>query len=165
MKNFIIWVIVAVMGGCAVNVSAQAKKSGATKPVVATKPYKGEFQSASTAGAYVYGNINLYEPDIEGTPAMMWDSAIGALAACEGPVGTYGIIENREPGASQTYYIVKVESLDTLAPAIWLYGKGWPAGNEPVIVGINSAHNGGTITMSDWMGGDYFDNVRLTRKK
>lgn len=159
---------------CVMPADAQARKGSkaktthrVSKPAAAAKPLLGTFRVSSPDGSYTVAEINLYEKTIDGFPAVEWNEATGELNEVKGddPVKVYGYIENRIPGITDTYYIINVESAEGPEPNIWIIGDKWNAEMDPIRVAVDYDSKKGTITLGDWVGGDYFDNVTLKRVK
>lgn len=172
-------VVVILVLGCINTVSAQVKgrKTGTTRttkttrpaarPTVNVKPLKGKFRVAEPDGSYTIAEIDLYAKTIDGYPAIEWDDASSEYVNVkgDGPVKVYGYIEVRIPGITDTYYIVGVDSAESPEPNMLIHGDKWNADMIPVRVAVDYDVRKQTITLTDWMGGDYFNNVTLKRVK
>lgn len=159
---------------CVMPADAQARKGSkaktthrVSKPAAAAKPLLGTFRVSSPDGSYTVAEINLYEKTIDGCPAVEWDEAAGEFVKVEGdgPVKVYGYIENRIPGITDGYYIIGVDSVESPSPNIWIFGDRWSSEDDPIRVAVDYDARKRTITLNDWDGGSFFENVTLKRVK
>lgn len=75
----------------------------------------------------------------------------------------YGTIEIANERGVEGYDIVFLEGIDSPEPNIWVVSWEMPDLGS-VRVGVDYDSSKKTITLNDWEGGDYFNDVTLKRK-
>ena len=123
---------------------------GATLSSMAQKfdPYKGTFVK-ETPNAYFEANINLYEKTIEGSG--------DGTGLCYGTI----IITNQR--GEDGFDIVNTDSLDSPEPNIWVVPYIFPD-MDPIRVSLDYDINNQTITLNDWEGGVFINDLTLKKK-
>lgn len=121
-----------------------------TLPAMAQKfdPFKGVFEK-DTPNAFYEANINLYEKTIEGEG--------------ENTGLCYGTITITNQRGVDGYDIVDADSLESPEPNLWIVP--WQVPDlDPIRVSIDYDVAKQTITLNDWEGGEYIDNLTLKKK-
>lgn len=111
-------------------------------------PYKGIFVK-ETPNAYYEANIDLRNKTIQGEGE--------ETGLC------YGTITITNAGGEDGYDIVNIDSLDSGEPNIWIVP--WMFSDfDPIRVSLDYDAKTQTITLNDWEGGSYIDNLTLKKK-
>lgn len=167
MKKILKIAIIALVLGSINPVSAQVNnRNSGTAQTADIKPLKGTFR-ISDSESYTIAEIDLYDKTIDGYPSLEWDEASCSCVNVEGdePVKVYGMIEERIPGITTSYYIIYVDSAESPEPNIWIHNSMWGSDTKPVRVSVDYDASKQTITLNDWEGGTYFSDVTLKRVK
>ena len=140
---FILFTAIMLITGCA----AQSNK-----------PLKGKFVK-ETEKFVIEANINLYEKATDSESGFYYDETTYQLIEGEGKC--YGTIEISNERGVTGYDIVYIDSVNSPEPNIYVVSWSYPETGQ-IRVGID--YNDNTITLSDWEGGIYFNNLTLSRK-
>lgn len=111
-------------------------------------PYKGMFVK-ETSKAIFEANIDLRNKNIEGEG--------------EGTGLCYGTITITNARGIDGFDIVGADSLDGGEPNIWVVPWMFPD-FDPIRVSLDYDAKSKTITLNDWEGGSYFNNLTLKKK-
>lgn len=122
------------------------------------RPLKGKFVK-ETEKFVIEANINLYEKATDSESGFYYDETTYQLIEGEGKC--YGTIEIFNARGITGYDIVYIDSVDSPEPNIYVVSWSFPEAGQ-IRVGIY--YNDNTITLSDWEGGIYFNNLTLSRK-
>lgn len=139
------------------NVPEEFPAPAAEQPYAA-QPLKGKFVK-ETDKYIIEANFNLYEKCFYGESGYYWDDT--SMKMVEGNGKCYGTIEITNERGVTGYDIVSLDSFNSPEPNMWVVSWSMPE-EDPIRVGID--YTDSTITISDWMGGTYFNNLVLTRK-